>query len=410
MAHMSARTIRRRDAANVDALPGELHPLLRRLYANRGVASVAELDLSLNQLIPIGQLGGVVQAVELLCTHFQRRSRIVVVGDFDADGATSTALVVRQLRRLGFADVDFLVPNRFRFGYGLTPEIVRLAAERAPALIITVDNGVSSHAGVEEASALGIETLITDHHLAGASLPRAHALVNPNAPGDPFPSKALAGVGVAFYVMAALSREMQARGLCATAPPVADLLDLVALGTVADLVPLDRNNRVLVQQGLRRIRAGRCCAGVRALLESANRTPAQAVAADLGFQLGPRLNAAGRLDDMTVGIQCLLTDDEGAARIFAARLAQLNQDRKELELQMQQDAHVRGRRDAGGGSVAAARVVFVRRVVAPGRGRARRLPRQGSRASSRRRACESGRRNAQGIGALGAAGPHSRRA
>jgi single-stranded-DNA-specific exonuclease len=335
---MSARTIRRRDATNVNVLPGELHPLLRRLYANRGVASAAELDLSLNQLIPVGQLGGVAQAVALLCTHFQRRSKIVVVGDFDADGATSTALVVRQLRRLGFAQVDFLVPNRFRFGYGLTPEIVRLAAEQGPALIITVDNGVSSHAGVEEASALGIEVLITDHHLAGASLPRAHALVNPNAPDDPFPSKALAGVGVAFYVMAALTREMHAQGLCATAPPVADLLDLVALGTVADLVPLDRNNRVLVQQGLRRIRAGRACAGVRALLESANRTPAQVVAADLGFQLGPRLNAAGRLDDMTVGIQCLLTDDEGAARSFAARLAQLNQDRKELELQMQQDA------------------------------------------------------------------------
>jgi single-stranded-DNA-specific exonuclease len=335
---MIMRTIRRRDALNLDALPGELHPLLRQLYANRGVASAAELDLNLNQLIPIGQLGGVAGAVELLCAHFQRRSRIVVVGDFDADGATSTALVVRQLRRLGFGEVDFLVPNRFRFGYGLTPEIVRLAAERRPALIITVDNGVSSHAGVEEARALGIETLITDHHLPGASLPPAHALVNPNAPGDPFPSKALAGVGVAFYVMAALTREMHARGLCAAAPPVADLLDLVALGTVADLVPLDRNNRVLVHQGLRRIRAGRCCAGVRALLESANRTPSQVVAADLGFQLGPRLNAAGRLDDMTVGVQCLLTDDDGTARMLAARLAQLNHDRKELELQMQQDA------------------------------------------------------------------------
>ena len=337
---MNARTIRRRGAVSPDALPGELHPLLRRLYANRGVATAAELDLSLNQLIPVSQLGGVAEAVELLCTHFERRSRMVVIGDFDADGATSTALVVRQLRRLGFADVDFLVPNRFRFGYGLTPEIVRLAAEQRPALIITVDNGVSSHAGVEEARALGMETLITDHHLAGESLPRAHAIVNPNAPGDTFPSKALAGVGVAFYVMAALTREMQVRGLCAGAAPIADLLDLVALGTVADLVPLDRNNRVLVHQGLRRIRAGRCCAGIRALLECSNRTPAQVTAADLGFQLGPRLNAAGRLDDMTVGIQCLLADDERAARSLAARLAQLNQDRKELELQMQQDAMV----------------------------------------------------------------------
>lgn len=335
---MSARTIRRRDPADVGALPADLHPLLRRLYVARGVATAAELDLGLNQLIPISQLGGVAQAVDLLCAHFQRESRILVVGDFDADGATSTALVVRQLTRLGFADVRFLVPNRFQFGYGLTPEIVRLAAEQQPALIITVDNGVSSHAGVVEAAVLGIETLITDHHLTGESLPAANVIVNPNSPGEAFPSKALAGVGVAFYVMAALTREMHARGLCTSAPPVSDLLDLVALGTVADLVPLDRNNRVLVHQGLRRIRAGRCSAGMRALLESANRTLAQVVATDLGFQIGPRLNAAGRLDDMTVGIQCLLTDDPVAARMLAARLAQLNQDRKELELTMQQEA------------------------------------------------------------------------
>jgi single-stranded-DNA-specific exonuclease len=261
-----------------------------------------------------------------------------VIGDFDADGATSTALVVRQLRRLGFAAVDFLVPNRFQYGYGLTPEIVRLAARQSPGLIITVDNGVSSHAGVDEARALGIDTLITDHHLAPPTLPAAAALVNPNAPGNSFPSKALAGVGVAFYLMAALTREMQTRGLHAGGAPVADLLDLVALGTVADLVPLDRNNRVLVQQGLRRIRAGRCCAGVLALLETSNRVPATALASDLGYQVGPRLNAAGRLDDMTIGIQCLLTDDLAAARLLAARLAQLNQDRRELELQMQQDA------------------------------------------------------------------------
>lgn len=335
---MSARTILRRHSLAADALPADLHPLLRRLYVARGVANAAELDLGLNQLIPISQLGGVAQAVDLLCAHFQRRSRILVVGDFDADGATSTALVVRQLTRLGFPDVRFLVPNRFQFGYGLTPEIVRLAAEQKPHLIITVDNGVSSHAGVAEAAALGIETLITDHHLAGESLPAANVIVNPNAPGEAFPSKALAGVGVAFYVMAALTREMQTRGLCVSTPPVSDLLDLVALGTVADLVPLDRNNRVLVHQGLRRIRAGRCSAGMRALLESANRTLAQVVATDLGFQIGPRLNAAGRLDDMTVGIQCLLTDDPVAARMLAARLAQLNQDRKELELTMQQEA------------------------------------------------------------------------
>jgi single-stranded-DNA-specific exonuclease len=335
---MSVRTIRRRSGVSADTLPSQLHPLLRRLYAARGVQAASELDLALSQLIPIGQLGGITAAVELLCRHYALGSKIIVVGDFDADGATSTALVVRQLTRLGFPAVSFIVPNRFQYGYGLTPEIVKLANEQQPALIITVDNGISSHAGVAEANALGIEVLITDHHLAAATLPAAVAIVNPNAPGDTFPSKALAGVGVAFYLMAALTREMQSRGLHADPPSVADLLDLVALGTVADLVPLDRNNRVLVHQGLRRIRAGRCLAGIRALLESSNRTLSSVTGADLGFQVGPRLNAAGRLDDMSVGIQCLLTDDAEAARLLAARLAQLNQDRRELELQMQQEA------------------------------------------------------------------------
>ncbi|HEX7013257.1 MAG TPA: single-stranded-DNA-specific exonuclease RecJ [Steroidobacteraceae bacterium] len=334
---MLSRTIRRRMYEG--ELPSfNLHPLLCRLYAARGVRAPSELDLSLSQLIPVSQLGGLASAVDLLCSHFVRRSRIVVVGDFDADGATSTALVVRQLRRLGFAEVEFLVPNRFHYGYGLTPEIVRLAAERRPGLIITVDNGISSHTGVSEASALGIDTLITDHHLAPSELPSATAIVNPNVPTDPFPSKALAGVGVAFYVMAALTREMELRRLCAKPPPVTDFLDLVALGTVADLVPLDRNNRVLVHQGLRRIRAGRCVAGIRALIEVSNRLLPSVTAADLGYQLGPRLNAAGRLDDMSVGIQCLLTDDPHSARLLAARLSQLNQDRRELELQMQQEA------------------------------------------------------------------------
>jgi single-stranded-DNA-specific exonuclease len=340
---MLNRTIRRRDIVEGDALTGDLHPLLRRLYVARGVRLTTELDLGLNQLVPVRRLDGIPAAVELLCAHFLKRSAIVVIGDFDADGATSTALVVRQLRRLGFPSIDFLVPNRFQYGYGLTPEIVRLAAQGKaaqgkPALIVTVDNGVSSHAGVDEARALGIDTLITDHHLAPPTLPNATALVNPNAPGNSFPSKALAGVGVAFYLMAALTREMQTRGLHTGDAPVADLLDLVALGTVADLVPLDRNNRVLVHQGLRRIRAGRCCAGLLALLEASNRVPGSALAADLGYQIGPRLNAAGRLDDMTIGIQCLLTDDLVAARGLAARLAQLNSDRRELELQMQQEA------------------------------------------------------------------------
>lgn len=332
------RTIRRRVVEDDAGLPSHLHPLLRRIYAARGVRSPADIQLALDQLIPVRQLGGVGAAVELLCDHFRRGSRIVVVGDFDADGATSTALVLRQLRRLGFPNVEFIVPNRFQYGYGLTPEIVRLAAQSRPDLIVTVDNGISSIAGVEEATALGIQTLITDHHLPGATLPEAAAIVNPNAPGESFPSKALAGVGVAFYVMAALTREMQARQLCSDKVSVADYLDLVALGTVADLVPLDRNNRILVHEGLRRIRAGRCVPGVRALIECSNRLLSEVVASDLGYHIGPRLNAAGRLDDMTIGIQCLLTDDLSTARMLAARLAQLNQDRRELEMQMQQEA------------------------------------------------------------------------
>lgn len=335
---MNTRTIRRRPVDEAPGFAANLHPLLRRLYAARSVRSAQELELTLDQLIPVRQLGGVEAAADLLCRHYAQRSRIVVVGDFDADGATSTALVVRHLTRLGFAQVSFLVPNRFEYGYGLTPQIVRLAATRQPALIVTVDNGISSHAGVEQATALGIETLVTDHHLPAATLPAAAAIVNPNSPGETFPSKALAGVGVAFYLMAALTREMQSRGLLVDPASVAELLDLVALGTVADLVPLDRNNRILVQQGLRRIRAGRCRPGIRALLEASNRAPAAVVAADLGFQIGPRLNAAGRLDDMSIGIQCLLTDDLDEARLLAGRLTQLNLDRRELESQMQQDA------------------------------------------------------------------------
>ena len=336
--NMTTRVIRRRALVAGLDLPEALHPLLRRLYAARNVVAARELELSLDRLVPVSQLGGIDAAVALLCRHRARDSRVIVVGDFDADGATSTALVVRHLRRLGFANVGFLVPNRFEYGYGLTPEIVRLAAQQQPQLIITVDNGISSHAGVAEATTLGIETLVTDHHLPAPTLPAAAAIVNPNAPGDTFPSKALAGVGVAFYLMAALTREMQRTGLVTNPPPIADLLDLVALGTVADLVPLDANNRVLVHQGLRRIRAGRSLPGIRALLEAAGKGPERVIAADLGFQVGPRLNAAGRLDDMTIGIQCLLTDDLAEARQLAGRLTQLNVDRRELEQQMQQEA------------------------------------------------------------------------
>jgi single-stranded-DNA-specific exonuclease len=283
-------------------------------------------------MLPVGSLDGVEAAARLLAEH-RVGGRVLVVGDFDADGATSSALVVRALRSMRFAHVDFLVPNRFRFGYGLTPEIVALAAETRPTLIVTVDNGVSSIEGVEAARALGIAVLVTDHHLPGAVLPRADVMVNPNLAGATFGSRALAGVGVAFYVMAAL-----ARVLGDTEFRPADLLDLVALGTVADVVTLDHNNRVLVAQGLRRIRAGRCVPGIRALLEAAGRRIEQISAADLGFAVAPRLNAAGRLTDMSIGIACLLADDVGVATRLAGELSRLNEERRDIEQRMQLEA------------------------------------------------------------------------
>jgi single-stranded-DNA-specific exonuclease len=309
-----------------------LHPVLRRAYGARGVRDHQELTLTLDKLMPVGTLDGVASAVRLILEHRDRR--ILVVGDFDADGATSTALIVRCLRAWGFASVDFLVPNRFEFGYGLTPEIVGLAAEREPTLIVTVDNGISSNAGVAAARARGIQVLVTDHHLPGSTLPDADVIVNPNVPGCGFGSKALAGVGVAFYVMAAVRREMDARGTVVM-PPVTDFLDLVALGTVADLVPLDVNNRVLVAQGIRRIRAGRAVPGIRALLNIGNRQVSSVTSADLGFTIGPRLNAAGRLDDMSIGIRCLLADNDSEALALATRLDQLNSERREIESRMQ---------------------------------------------------------------------------
>jgi single-stranded-DNA-specific exonuclease len=319
------------------ALSRDLHPVLQRIYVTRGVRTAADLDMSLERLLPVGTLEGVPAAVDLLISH--RAGRILVVGDFDADGATSTALMVRALQGWGFASVDFLVPNRFQFGYGLTPEIVTLAATRSPTLIVTVDNGISSTAGVAHARSRGIDVLITDHHLAGAQLPEANVIVNPNLAGSTFGSRSLAGVGVAFYVMAAVRRRLDAQKLTpAGAPNIAELLDLVALGTVADVVPLDPNNRVLVAQGLKRIRAGRCVAGIRALLEIAGRRANDLTAADLAFAVAPRLNAAGRMDDMTIGIQCLLCDDPTAAQMLAARLDELNQDRRATEARMQIEA------------------------------------------------------------------------
>jgi single-stranded-DNA-specific exonuclease len=328
------------DEQRLPANAGSLHPALRRVYAARGLEAAQDLDLGLERLLPVSSLGGVDAAVDLLLACHRNGSRVLVIGDFDADGATSTAVVVRQLRRLGFKDPGFLVPDRFKFGYGLTPEIVRVAAQSKPALIVTVDNGVSSLDGVAEANRAGIPVLVTDHHLPGKALPDAAAMVNPNLPGEAFASKSLAGVGVAFYVMAALTRRMREAGLT---PPgaetnPADLLDLVALGTVADVVPLDVNNRILVAQGLRRIRAGRCAPGLRALLELAGRKVDGVVAQDLAFQAGPRLNAAGRLEDMALGIECLLTDSVAEARELSARLSQLNSDRRELEGRMQGEA------------------------------------------------------------------------
>jgi single-stranded-DNA-specific exonuclease len=265
--------------------------------------------------------------------------RIVIVGDFDADGATSCALCLRALRAMGAGQVHYLVPNRFEYGYGLTPEIVKVAAEFQPDLIVTVDNGISSVDGVAAAKQQGIRVLITDHHLAGEQLPAATAIVNPNLAGDTFPSKHLAGVGVAFYVMLALRARLREQGWfekeAIPEPNLAQYLDLVALGTVADVVPLDRNNRILVQQGIQRMRAGHCAPGIRALLEVGGRSLSRIVAADLGFVVGPRLNAAGRLDDMSVGIECLLTGDAAAASRMAARLDALNRERKEIESDMQ---------------------------------------------------------------------------
>jgi single-stranded-DNA-specific exonuclease len=331
---MMLRVVRRPPAA---AQLAELHPVLGRVYAARGVRSAAELDTSLVRMLPVGTLEGIPRAVELLLRH--RSGRVLIVGDFDADGATSSALMVRALRAMRFAAVGFLVPNRFRFGYGLTPEIVALAAEQQPSLIVTVDNGISSLAGVAAARALGVDVLVTDHHLPGAQLPEASVIVNPNLAGSRFGSRALAGVGVAFYLVAALARELESEGAAGGGQVrVADLLDLVALGTIADVVPLDANNRVLVAQGLKRIRAGRCAAGITALLEIAGRAGTDLTAADLAFGVAPRLNAAGRIDDMSIGIQCLLSDDRAEAARLACRLDELNDERRAIEARMQQEA------------------------------------------------------------------------
>ncbi|EMK5831717.1 single-stranded-DNA-specific exonuclease RecJ [Citrobacter sedlakii] len=334
--------LRRREVDETAELPSDLSPLLRRLYASRGVRSARDLERSVKGMLPWQQLSGVEKAVEILYNAFREGTRIIVVGDFDADGATSTALSVLGMRALGCDNISYLVPNRFEDGYGLSPEVVDQAHARGAQLIVTVDNGISSHAGVDHASALGIPVVVTDHHLPGETLPAAQAIINPNLRDCDFPSKSLAGVGVAFYLMLALRTFLRDKGWFdergITPPNLAELLDLVALGTVADVVPLDANNRILTWQGLSRIRAGKCRPGIKALLEVSNRDPQKLTASDLGFALGPRLNAAGRLDDMSVGVALLLCDNIGEARVLANELDALNQTRKEIEQGMQAEA------------------------------------------------------------------------
>jgi len=316
-----------------------IHPLLARLYAARGVTAVEEIDTRLADLLPPEGLKGLDEAAKLLADAVEGGKRLLIVADYDCDGATACALGLRALTAFG-AQVDYLVPNRFETGYGLSPEVVRLAAARHPDVIVTVDNGIGSVAGVAEAKRLGLAVVITDHHLAGDELPAADALVNPNQPGCRFRSKALAGVGVMFYVALATRAELRRRGWFAARPEpnLACLLDLVALGTVADVVPLDRNNRILVAQGLARMREGRMQPGLRALFAVAGRDYARAATFDLGFALGPRINAAGRLADMSLGIECLTTDSEARAFNIAQQLDAINRERRTIEADMRADA------------------------------------------------------------------------
>ncbi|MDX5410292.1 MAG: single-stranded-DNA-specific exonuclease RecJ [Thauera sp.] len=319
-----------------------LHPLLARLYAARGIHRADELDTSLKNLLPPEALTGTAEAAILLADAIEAGARMVIVADYDCDGATACAVGVRALRAFG-ADVHYLVPDRVTLGYGLTPAMVEIAARLEPEVLITVDNGIASVEGITAARAHGMATVITDHHLPGDVLPEADVIVNPNQPGCDFPSKALAGVGAMFYTMLALRAELRERGAFAGSkePNLAELLDLVALGTVADVVKLDRNNRILVAQGLARMRAGRMQPGIRALFGLAGRDPARASTMDLGFMIGPRLNAAGRLSDMSLGIECLITDDAGRAMNIAQELDKLNRERRSIEAGMQEEALAR---------------------------------------------------------------------
>lgn len=316
-----------------------ISPLMARIYAARGIENATQLNTDIKRLLPFDTLRNAKKMASLLADAIDAKKKLLIVADYDADGATACAVAVRGLSMLG-AQVDFIVPNRFEYGYGLTPEIVRLAKESDPDIIVTVDNGIASVEGVAEAYRLGMQVLVTDHHLPGDTLPDAECIVNPNQPDCAFPSKNLAGVGVMFYTLMALRAELRLRGAFKDHPEpnLGNLLDLVALGTVADVVKLDENNRILVQQGLQRIRAGRCCAGIQALLQIARRPIAQVTTYELGFIVGPRLNAAGRLEDMSLGIRCLLTDDATEASEIAAKLDALNHERRSIEADMQDSA------------------------------------------------------------------------
>ncbi len=332
----------RRTVPETHRFSAAVPPLLQRIYAARDLQQDADIPLDFAALHPPHLLSGIESAVALLQTQLALQGKIVIVSDFDADGATSCALAIRALRAMGFVHVDYIVPNRFDYGYGLSPEIVALACQKSPDLLMTVDNGISSVEGVMAAHAAGVQVLITDHHLPGAQLPAADAIVNPTLSSCGFPSKSLAGVGVVFYLMAALRASLRRDGWFTasgiTEPTLADYLDIVALGTVADVVPLDRNNRILVNEGLKRIRAGRVCPGIDALLRLGKRQRATLVASDLGFAVAPRLNAAGRLDDMALGIECLLTDHADHAMEMALALDKMNQQRKEIEGEMRDQA------------------------------------------------------------------------
>ncbi len=323
-------------------LPG-ISSVLNRVYVNRNIQSEDELDYSISKLLPFDKLKGISEAASLISDAIKNESRIIIIGDFDVDGATSTTVAVKALKSMGAKKVDFLVPNRFEYGYGLTPEIVEVAVERFnPDVIITVDNGISSLEGVKTAKAHGLKVIVTDHHLPAKTLPNADAIVNPNQPDDHFPSKMLAGVGVIFYVMLALRSLLREQGWFEEqgipVPNLAELLDLVALGTVADVVPLDYNNRILVSQGLARIRSGHVCTGIKALIDITGRETERLIASDFGFAIAPRLNAAGRLDDMSLGINCLLSDDIVEAHKIAQQLDEINHARRDIEADMKQQA------------------------------------------------------------------------